>query len=191
MKRVTACGLAAAALTCVSMAAGAKAQGSAPQPAASLARDVLVSELIGMRVSAPNGERVGAVEDLVLSSGNAVAAAIVSVGGFLGLGAKRVEVPYEKLAVGRDASLVVAMTREEVEALPAYSSAAYAVPTPPPPSATSPPPQPAPRPSPEARAEAQAEAARSFATDDPRVSQGIAENKEAFDDDGADREDRP
>jgi hypothetical protein len=36
----------------------------------------------------------------------------------------------------------------------------------------------------ETRREADAEAARSFATDDPRVAKGIAENKEAFDDDG-------
>ena len=45
-------------------------------------------------------------------------------------------------------------------------------------------PPPTPPPDAAAQREADAEAARSFATDDPRVAKGIAENKEAFDEDG-------
>jgi hypothetical protein len=45
-------------------------------------------------------------------------------------------------------------------------------------------PPPTPRPDAQAEREANAESARSFATDDPRVAKGIAENKEAFDNDG-------
>jgi hypothetical protein len=45
-------------------------------------------------------------------------------------------------------------------------------------------PPPTPPPDAQAQREADAESARTFATDDPRVAKGIAENKEAFDNDG-------
>jgi sporulation protein YlmC with PRC-barrel domain len=186
MKHVRNRGLLAAALACACTAVSAQPPVPAPQPGVAISRSVLASEFIGMRVRTPNGERIGAVEDLVLSSGN-IASVVVSVGGFLGLGAKRVEVPYDKLLLGRDASLVMSMSREEIEAMPAYSVSSYAVvPLPdgnrtdasavPPPTA---------EPGAEERSEANAEAARSFATDDPRVAKGIAENKAAFDGDAS------
>lgn len=183
MKRVRTSALLAAALLSAA-AVRAQSSGPAPQADAAFSRSVLASEVIGMRVRTSSGERIGAVEDLVLAPGNLVSAAVVSVGGFLGLGEKRVEVPCDKLVLGKDASFVVSLSREEIAALPAYSVSSYAVvPSPdghradaavaPPPTAT---------PGPEARSQANAEAARTFATDDPRVAKGIAENKEAFDD---------
>jgi sporulation protein YlmC with PRC-barrel domain len=182
MNRTRLCGLAAAALMCTPAIAGAQAPSGAP-PGLAVARSVLASELIGMRVQTESGERVGEIRDLVLSSGNAVSAAVVAVGGFLGLGAKPVEVPYEKLAIDRSASIVVSLSREELDAMPAYSTASYAVvPETATTGANRPPPTP--EPDAEARSEADEAAARSFATDDPRVANGIAENKEAFDGDG-------
>jgi sporulation protein YlmC with PRC-barrel domain len=183
MNRARLRGLAAAALICTPAVAGAQAPGTPPSGLAA-ARSVLASELIGMRVQTPGGERVGEVRDLVLSSGNAVSAAVVSIGGFFGLGAKSVEVPYDKLAIHRSASIVVSLSREELEAMPAYSTASYSV-VPAPTSNRSDTPAPTPVPDAEARSEANEAAARSFATDDPRVANGIAENKEAFDGDGA------
>jgi sporulation protein YlmC with PRC-barrel domain len=183
MNRARLCGLAAAVFTCSPIIAGAQAPGAAPSGLA-IARTVLASELIGMRVQTPSGERVGEVRDLVLSSGNAVSAAVVSIGGFLGLGAKPVEVPYDKLAIDRSASIVVSLSREELEAMPAHSTASYSV-VPAPTSNRADTPPPTPGPDAEARSQANDAAARSFATDDPRVANGIAENKEAFDGDGA------
>ena len=97
MNRVRTSGLLAAALSIASAAARAQSPEPPPQPGVAFSRSVLASEVIGMRVRTPSGERIGAVEDLVLSSGNLVSAAVVSVGGFFGLGEKRVEVPYDKL----------------------------------------------------------------------------------------------
>ncbi len=183
MDRLQTRGLLAAALLCASAAVRAQSLGPAPQPGVAVAHSVLASQVIGMRVRTASGERIGAVEDLVLSSGNLVSAAVVSVGGFLGFGEKRVEVPSDKLLLSKDASLVVSLTREELAAMPAYSASSYAlVPAPDGnradasvvPSQTA-------VPDAEARSEANAEAARSFATDDPRVAKGIAENKAAFD----------
>jgi sporulation protein YlmC with PRC-barrel domain len=162
----------------------APAEHAAAGPGLSLPRSVLVSELIGMRVRTPSGERIGAIEDLVVSSSHAVSAAVVSVGGVLGVGAKRVELPLERLALDRDASIVVSMTREDLDALPPYSTQAYSL-VPPAASrggAAETPPAAA-RPDSHAQTEANAEAARSFAEDDPRVATGIAESNEAFDGD--------
>ena len=118
MKHARNSALLAAAIACACAAASAQPPVPAPQAGVAISRSVLATELIGMRVRMPNGERIGDVEDLVLSSGT-IASAVVSVGGFLGRGAKRVEVPYDKLLLGRDASLVVSMSREEIEAMPA------------------------------------------------------------------------
>jgi sporulation protein YlmC with PRC-barrel domain len=185
MNRLRTSGLLAAALLSASAAARAQSSGPAPQPGVAFSHSVLASEVIGMRVRTSSGERIGAVEDLVLSSGNLVSAAVVSVGGFLGLGERRVEVPYDKLLLSKDASLVVSLTREELAAMPAYSVSSYAVEPSPDGNRTDASVVPAPTavPGAEARSEANAEAARSFATDDPRVAKGIAENKAAFDGD--------
>jgi sporulation protein YlmC with PRC-barrel domain len=195
MRQALFSGLAAALSACAfSTIATVGAQPSpATQNGLALSRSVLASELIGMRVRTPTGERVGAIEDLVVSSGNSVSAAVVSVGGFFGLGAKRVEVPFDRLQLDRDASIVVSMSREDLVAMPAYATESYAI-VPPPAAdrasaaAAAPP---TPQPDLEATSEANAESARSFATDDPRVAKGIAENKEAFDGDGVSGEAEP
>ncbi len=195
MRQALFCGLAAATFACAwSTIANVRAQPSgAAQSGLALSRSVLASELIGMRVRTPSGERVGAIDDLVVSSGNAVSAAVVSVGGFFGLGAKRVELPFDKLRLDRDASIVVSMSREDLAAMPAYTTGSHAIVPPPAAERASQPadPPPTPQPDREATSEANAEAARSFATDDPRVAKGIAENKEAFDGDGVSGEAEP
>jgi sporulation protein YlmC with PRC-barrel domain len=145
----------------------------------------LATDLIGKAVTGPNGEKLGSVQDLVVSPAGSIWAAVVSVGGFLGIGAKQVEIPYDQVQLGADRSIVVAMTRDELAAAPGFSrdvARHYAERAAEPgevarPPATQPPDA-------DAQRQADAEAARGFATDDPRVAKGIAENKEAFDDDG-------
>jgi sporulation protein YlmC with PRC-barrel domain len=151
--------------------------------------------LIGRPVRSPNGEAVGEIADLVLSPADKVTSAVVSVGGFLGLGERQVEVPYDKLVVAADRSTVlVTMSKEELNANPEFSSDEHrrkntaATATSPSAASTVAPP-PAEQPDAAARSAASAEAAESFATDDPRVAQGIAENKEAFDDDAKNDDD--
>jgi sporulation protein YlmC with PRC-barrel domain len=195
MRQALLFGVAAAMFACAYStigAVGAQPSGT-PHSGLALSRSVLASELIGMRVRTPSGERVGAIEDLVVSSGNGVSSAVVSVGGFFGLGAKRVELPFDKLRLDRDASIVVSMSREDLAAMPAYATESYAIVPPPAGDRASAPadPPPSPQPDVEATSEASAEAARSFATDDPRVAKGIAENKEAFDGDGVSGEPEP
>jgi sporulation protein YlmC with PRC-barrel domain len=55
------------------------------------------SELVGATVYNDQGDSIGTVNDLLIASDGAVANAILSVGGFLGIGTKLVEVPFKNL----------------------------------------------------------------------------------------------
>jgi sporulation protein YlmC with PRC-barrel domain len=57
------------------------------------------SKLIGSAVYNDQNEKVGSVDDLIIKDGNRIVMAVVSVGGFLGIGNKLVAVPYDQLHV--------------------------------------------------------------------------------------------
>lgn len=91
----------------------------------------LASNLIGETVyngTGDDAENIGSVQDLVISQDGDVEALIVGVGGFLGLGRKDVALEY-KLAewTERDGNrwLIINTSREALEALPDFDSAAY------------------------------------------------------------------
>ena len=81
---------------------------------------VSIEEVLGSSVVNANGEEVGEIEDLVLGQ-DQTHYAILSVGGFLGLGEKQVAVPLEQLRLGEDRTyLMSAETEEQLEAMPEY-----------------------------------------------------------------------
>jgi PRC-barrel domain len=55
------------------------------------------SQIIGFAVHNDRDERIGTVDDLIVGPDGRISAAVLSVGGFLGLGAKLVDVPYGQL----------------------------------------------------------------------------------------------
>ena len=70
------------------------------------------------------GDNLGKIDELVIDPHDArIKAAIVSVGGILGLGAKSVAIPWEKMTMGtgpdRD-TIIVAMAKEELETAPGW-----------------------------------------------------------------------
>lgn len=79
--------------------------------------------ILGARVYTPDGETIGSIEDLILSSEDgSVNAAIVSVGGFLGFGAKEIAVDWSQLDINYDANEVtLGITRDAAEEAPEYS----------------------------------------------------------------------
>lgn len=90
--------------------------------------------IIGSTVTTPDGEMIGTVDDLLRDKeeGN-VTGAIVSVGGFLGFGAKQVAVKWDELQEDYDGSeLVLSMTREQAEDAPAFGFRQRETPPPPP-----------------------------------------------------------
>jgi hypothetical protein len=62
----------------------------------------LGSDLIGLKVMGPGDENIGSISDLLIDKDGKVAAAVVGVGGFLGIGKKNVAVPFESLNLSRN-----------------------------------------------------------------------------------------
>jgi len=56
-----------------------------------------ISKLIGSAVYNDQNEKIGSVDDLVTKDGSQIIIAVVSVGGFLGMGNKLVAIPYDQL----------------------------------------------------------------------------------------------
>lgn len=87
---------------------------------------VLGSDLIGSAVyesSAKDAASIGEINDLVISPEGEVSSVIIGVGGFLGIGEKDVEVEYGTIEwADRDGQrwLVANMSREQLEAAPAF-----------------------------------------------------------------------
>jgi sporulation protein YlmC with PRC-barrel domain len=86
--------------------------------------EMYASKLIGANVKNQQGENVGKIDELVIDPQDArIKAAVVSVGGVLGLGAKSVAIPWNQLTMGTGAdrdSVVVAMGKEELERAPSW-----------------------------------------------------------------------
>jgi hypothetical protein len=135
------------------------------------------ADTIGASVRSADGDEVGEIHDLILSPDAKVVTAVVSVGGVLGIADKLVAVPYGDLRVwSDDEDLAIGLTSAEIEHAPAYGNAPPAVGQSEPiidPAKALPPGE-------AIRTEAEAEASRASAGNDPRVAEGIAENKKAY-----------
>src|SRR5262245_5025123 len=57
------------------------------------------NDLIGVAVVNQQNEKIGTLDDLLLQDTDHVTLAVISVGGFLGVGDKLVAVPYQQLQV--------------------------------------------------------------------------------------------
>ncbi|WP_052955050.1 PRC-barrel domain-containing protein [Microvirga vignae] len=58
---------------------------------------MMASDLIGTRVVSANNESIGDINDVIVDRNGQVMAAVVGVGGFLGIGEKDVAVPFKSL----------------------------------------------------------------------------------------------
>lgn len=86
-------------------------------------------ELKGINVYGTNDEHIGTIGDLALNEDGSVDALIIDFGGFLGIGTKPVAVAFEDLSFLADPnnnrSLVLPITREQMEAAPAFNADTY------------------------------------------------------------------
>jgi putative membrane protein len=100
--------------------ATAQQQSTEQQAATQPEEQVNVEEVLGSQVVNTNGEEVAEIEDLVMDQ-NQDLYAVLSVGGFLGIGEKRVAVPLEDLQLSEDqVYLMTAATEEQLEQMPEY-----------------------------------------------------------------------
>lgn len=65
---------------------------------------MLASRLIGTTVVSQNNETIGDVNDILFDRNGQVMAAVVGVGGFLGIGEKDVAVPFQQMDFVADTS---------------------------------------------------------------------------------------
>jgi sporulation protein YlmC with PRC-barrel domain len=55
------------------------------------------SKVVGLNVYNEQNENVGSINDLLMDKSGSVKAAVISVGGFLGMGSRYVALPYDKI----------------------------------------------------------------------------------------------
>ena len=83
------------------------------------------SKLIGASVYDDANHQVGSVDDLIIAGPDKVSVAIVSVGGFLGIGSKLVAIPYDHLhydATSKDAKVVMpGATKDTLNQMPGFT----------------------------------------------------------------------
>jgi sporulation protein YlmC with PRC-barrel domain len=86
--------------------------------------EIYGSKLIGASVKSEQGENLGKIDELVIDPHDArIKAAVVSVGGILGLGAKSVAIPWDKMTMGTGAdsdTIFLAMGKDELERAPGW-----------------------------------------------------------------------
>lgn len=85
-----------------------------------LENGVRASRLIGATVYSEQNERVGSVDDLVMTGDDRVTVAVISVGGFLGLGSKLVAVPFGQLRRDADRVVLPGASKDALNAMPNF-----------------------------------------------------------------------
>ena len=123
----------------VTKPAGDAAQAPAPAPTADTAQASYLTEqapdqvsantYIGQSVYNANHESIGSVNDLILKKDGGMVAAIVGVGGFLGIGEKNVAVPMDKITIAQNTQdgsvkLTTSETAESLKAAPEFKTLA-------------------------------------------------------------------
>jgi len=122
--------------------AGDAAQAPAPAPSTDTAQaggdsyltqqapdQISANTYIGQSVYNGNNESIGSVNDLILKKDGGIVAAVIGVGGFLGIGEKNVAVPVGKVTIAQNTQdgsikLTTTETAESLKAAPEFKTLA-------------------------------------------------------------------
>jgi sporulation protein YlmC with PRC-barrel domain len=85
-----------------------------------LATGYRASKLLHQDVYNDKGEKIGKVDDLVLSPDGTLSTAVVNVGGFLGLGKHLVAIPVRQFAHIAPRAVLPQASKESLKALPQF-----------------------------------------------------------------------
>ena len=91
---------------------------------AAWAKGMSADKLIGKSVYNAAGDRIGEIDDLVVgkAGGAATTSAVVGVGGFLGIGERKVAVPLRELEMRNDRLTSSNLTKESVKTMAEYKT---------------------------------------------------------------------
>ncbi|WP_295045610.1 PRC-barrel domain-containing protein [uncultured Paracoccus sp.] len=86
------------------------------------ANELRIDWITDATVNAPDGTAIGDINDVIVDGdAGTVKAAVIGVGGFLGIGEKQIAVPWDQLTINYDAQEISSdLTKEEAEAAPEY-----------------------------------------------------------------------
>jgi sporulation protein YlmC with PRC-barrel domain len=79
------------------------------------------TKIVGSSVVNDSGETVGTINDLIVTSNEKVPFAVLSVGGFLGMGTKYVVVPFNELQMQGNKITLPGATKDSLEKLPSFN----------------------------------------------------------------------
>jgi hypothetical protein len=80
-------------------------------------------DLLNTNIKNDNGERIGRVQDLIVAPDGSVSAAIIGVGGFVGMGKHNVAIPTDEFKFQDGAFTLPGATKDALKALPEFEYA--------------------------------------------------------------------
>jgi sporulation protein YlmC with PRC-barrel domain len=82
---------------------------------------VRTSKIVGASVYNDQNQSIGTIDDVLMNDSDRKAGtAVISVGGFLGMGSKLVSVPFDQLQIGDDKIVMPGATKASLEGMPEY-----------------------------------------------------------------------
>lgn len=82
--------------------AGTSASGSATYLTEQAENQISVNDFMGQAIYTADNQSIGDINDLLVQNDGGVVAAVVGVGGFLGIGEKNVAIPFDKITITRE-----------------------------------------------------------------------------------------
>jgi sporulation protein YlmC with PRC-barrel domain len=80
-------------------------------------------QILGKPVYNDQNEKVGEVDDIIITPDKSLSYAIIGVGGFLGLGEHLVAIPFNLFKRGDDKYVLPGATKDKLKALPTFTYA--------------------------------------------------------------------
>ena len=122
-RALTAASLATALLvTPLSGLAQASAPSMTPAERHDWERSHRVSKIIGSEVRNKSGEKIGDIRDLMVDANGTIKLAIVSTGGFLGVGDRLHAVPWDVFVLGPKDDHILDIDKAHLQATPGFTS---------------------------------------------------------------------
>jgi hypothetical protein len=85
------------------------------------------SKLVGATVYGPESDKIGDINDLLVDTSGNIKAAVIGVGGFIGVGEKDVAVPFDALTITRKADsaaidkITLSYSKDELKNAPKFT----------------------------------------------------------------------
>jgi hypothetical protein len=83
----------------------------------------LKREILNKAVSNDQKEKIGTIDDIIITPDNSAAYAIIGVGGFLGMGRHDVAIPMKQMKLQEGALTLPGATKEQLKELPMFEYA--------------------------------------------------------------------